>query len=246
MTALYPGLESQLPTTSLTDRAIVLDLDQTLLATQDDYEALGLMKILTDPALLPLRNRTYHLTLEEMDAPGSGNSYTYWGVTRPHLQEFLVFCFSYFRIVAVWSAGKKQYVEALVKELFRDIAPPHVVFTYDDVVMERGSVRKPLRQLIDSHPVLQRHMSLSNTLALDDNSGTFIYNSGNGVLIPAYEPACSLPALARDDPSLLQFKYWLLQPEVVAAPDVTLLDKSSIFTTPLRQYLSRSEPLPFR
>ena len=77
---------------------------------------------------------------------------------------------------------------------------------------------------------------MKNSLAIDDNPTTFSENEGNGILIPAYEPALSVEAMSRDDPSLLQLKSWLLQPNVINSQDVTLLDKSQIFNTSLRAY----------
>lgn len=243
--ALYHVAADDIPPVSITDKCVVLDLDQTLIATQDSIDSLKRLGILSDPKLLSLRNRTYHITIEDLEKPGIGTKYDFWGVTRPHVQEFLIFCFSYFKIVAVWSAGKRPYVEAIVAHIFKDIRPPHVVFTHDEIIIgPKGHVEKPLTKLIESNPVLRRNMSLQNTLAVDDNSMTFYLNYDNGILIPAYDPSVSVDALARDDPTLLQLKYWLLQPEVVNARDVTVLDKSKIFSTSLDAYKNKLRSVP--
>lgn len=237
---LYHVAADTIPSASMTDKCIVLDLDQTLIATQDSTESLKVLGILSDPKLISLRNRTYYITIEDLEKPGIGTKYDFWGVTRPHVQEFLIFCFSYFKIVAVWSAGKRPYVEAIVDHLFKDLPQPHVIFTHDDIIIgPQGHVEKPLTKMIESNPILRRHMSLQNTLAIDDNSMTFFLNHGNGVLIPAYDPSLNTNALARDDPTLLQLKYWFLQPEVVNSRDVTTLDKSKIFSTPIGTYQSK-------
>lgn len=237
---------ADIPVVSTTNMSIVLDLDQTLIATQYDISSLKDLKILSNPKLIPLRNRTYDISLEDLGRPGIGTKSNFWGVTRPHITDFLIFCFSYFKIVAVWSAGQRPYVEAIVDHIFKDIRPPHVIFTYDDIESgPNGEILKPLTKMINSNPVLKRHMSLNTILALDDNPTTYSPNIGNGVLIPPYLPSSNdnikpnINALSRDDPTLLQFKYWLLQPEVVSNTDVNKLDKSTIFTTPLETYLSR-------
>lgn len=246
ISTLYYVAANEIPSTSITDKCIVLDLDQTLIATQDSIESIKDLKILSDPTLLPLRNRSYILTIEDLEKPGIGSKYDMWGVIRPHVKEFLIFCFSYFKIVAVWSAGQRPYVEAIVDILFKDLPKPHVVFSYDDIeVGKGGAVEKPLTKMINSSPLLSKYMSLSNTLAVDDNSSTFVHNKGNAVLIPEYEPALNVAAMNRDDPSLLQLKYWLLQPEVVNSRDVTLLDKSKIFTTSLDTYRSKTPAYKF-
>jgi hypothetical protein len=208
-------------------------------------DSLTELKILSDPNLMTLRNRVYHLTIEDIEHPGAGTKYDFWGVTRPHLDEFLMFCFSYFKVVAVWSAGTRPYVEAIVDHIFRDIRPPHVIFTQDDIVWgPTGDVEKPLSKMFESNPVLTRHMSFGNTLAIDDNPNTFCQNKSNGVLIPAYDPALSIDALSRDDPALLQLKYWLLQPENVASADVRRLDKTSIFRRSLGAYQAHLQSHP--
>lgn len=225
---------------SMTDKCVVLDLDQTLIATQNYISSLIDLDILSNPNLIDLRNRTYHIEIEDIEKPGVGTKYDYWGVVRPHVMEFLIFCFSYFKIVAVWTAGQRPYGEAIVDYLFKDLPKPHVLFTHDDIETDtNGYISKPLTKMIESNPVLRRNMSLQNTLAIDDNALTFRHNLDNGVLIPAYEPVLNINALGRDDPSLLQLKYWLLQPEVVDARDVAVLDKSKIFTTSIDAYKSK-------
>lgn len=244
ISTLYHVTANDIPSTSITDKAVVLDLDQTLIATQERIDSLHNLRILSDPQLLTLRNRTYIIKVEDLENPGQGTKYNFWGVTRPHVQEFLLFCFSYFKIVAVWSAGQRPYVEAIVDFIFRDLPKPHIIFSHDDIVIRPGGhIEKPLLKMISSNAVLSRLMSLQNTLAIDDNAGTFVNNLGNGVHIPEYEPVLNINGLSKDEVSLLQLKYWLLQPEVVGARDVTVLDKSKIFTTPLETYRNRQRLL---
>jgi len=245
LSAIYHVDADDIPSTSITDKCIVLDLDQTLIATQESIESLKELNILSDPNLISLRRRVYYVTIEDLEKPGIGTKYDFWGITRPHVQEFLIFCFSYFKIVSVWSAGKRPYVEAIVDYIFKDLPQPHVIFTHDDVkIGPKGHILKPLNKMIESNPVLRRNMSLQNTFAIDDNSMTFFNNHNNGILIPAYDPSLSINALARDDHALLQLKYWLLQPDVVNSHDITTLDKTHIFSTSLETYRTKLRSLP--
>lgn len=242
---IYHIAANDIPFASITNKCIVLDLDQTLIATQDEVSSLKKLMILSDPNLISLRRRTYYITLEDLEKPGVGSKYDFWGVTRPHIEEFLIFCFSYFKLVIVWSAGKRLYVEAIVDHIFKDLPKPHFVFTYDDITFsEDGNVCKPLTKIINSNDILRKHMSLENTLALDDNSMTFRQNPGNGVLLPAYDPSLNIDSFSRDDPTLLQFKQWLLQPEVINSTDVTTLNKDNIFTTSLQSYKNKINTPP--
>ena len=215
---------------SMTDKCVVLDLDQTLIATQNDIGSLHELEILSDPRLMELRGRIYCINIEDLEKPGIGTKYDFWGVTRPHTQQFLKFCFSYFKVVAVWSAGKRPYVEAIVDHIFKDIQTPDIIFTHDDVIFgPLRQVEKPLIKIISVDP----RMSLQKTLAIDDNVMTFCHNVGNGVLIPAYEPKLSISSFNEDDPALLQLMQWLLLPEVAYSGDVSTLDMTHIFTTPV-------------
>lgn len=226
-----------IPTVSISNHCVVLDLDSTLIATQESLQSLRDLKILSDPRLMDLRRRIYHITIEDLEKPGIGTKYEFWGVTRPHLQQFLIFCFSYFKVVAVWSAGRRQYVEAIVDHIFKDLPKPHAVFTYDDIQRDGDNhIVKPLEKMMQSHPVLARYMSLENTFAIDDNSMTFYRNPANGVLIPEYLPALTIDAFSCDDPTLIQLQLWLLQPGVAKAQDIRKLDKTKIFATSVQAY----------
>lgn len=237
ISTLYYVAANDIPSTSITDKCVVLDLDQTLIATQDHIESLKELNIMSDPKLLLLRNRVYHITIEDLEKPGIGTKYDFWGVTRPHVKEFLLFCFSYFKVVAVWSAGQRPYVEEIVDSIFQDLPKPHIILSHDDIEYNSsGHIEKPLTKMIKFNPMLTRLMTLQNTLAIDDNPSTFVKNYGNGVLIPEYDPDLSIDAFNKDDQRLLQLKYWLLQPEVINSRDVNMLDKSKIFTTSIETY----------
>jgi hypothetical protein len=174
------------------------------------------------------------------DKPGTGSVNTMWGVKRPHLDRFLMFCFSYFKIVGIWSAGQRKYVEAVCDRIFNGIDDPHIVFTREKCDEIRGNINKPLSRMMESHPVLSEYMRPDNTFVLDDLSVTFSQNPLNGINIPRYEPPINVAAMSNDDPSLCQLMQWFHSDEVKNSKDVRTLDKSTIFTTPLREYINPS------
>lgn len=221
-----PLLHSTARNRALTDRTIVLDLDQTLIATQDRVSDLQTLGIVSDPRLMALRQRFYHIAIDDLERPGIGTHYDFWGVFRPHAFEFLRFCYSYFERVAVWSAGKRPYVEAIVERLFIDLPPPAIVWTYDDIEFTAtGEVLKPLTKMVQQYPEL----NLDKMWILDDNPVTFSANPSNGLLIPAYEPLPTVAGFSADDTALPKLQRWLMRPEVVAAPSTRRLDTRSIF-----------------
>nr|QBK91156.1 MAG: ctd-like (NLI interacting factor-like) phosphatase [Pithovirus LCPAC202] len=223
---------------TITDKVIVLDLDETAVHSFRSMDSYGQLGIDKHP---DLKSRAYHLLMNDVVTPhGQGNVTTMWGMKRPHINEFLIFCFSYFRVVIVWSAGKFKYVHSVVDNLFGDIIRPHLTYTWDDCLKVDGVCVKDLTKLYD-HPELGKYVRPENTLLIDDKEYSFNMTSPhNGVLIPQYKPNLNLESLRTDDIALLQLQSWFQTPEVMNSKDVRLLDKQKIFTTSL----NKATPLP--
>lgn len=220
---------------AMTNKCLVLDLDQTLINTQDEFDDLQKLKIYEDPKLMPLRRRTFRFTtLDAVGKKGVGKKDRFWGTFRPHVKEFLIFCFSYFECVVVWSAGVKRYVDEVVEKLFSDIQYPDLVLSRNETRLHSsGNIEKPLEVLYNNDR-LGHKMSPENTFILDDRLHVAEYsNPDNIVIIPPYEPSPTIRSLSADDIALQQFMQWLLKDEVKNASDVRKLDKKSIFKTPL-------------
>lgn len=205
------------------NHAIVLDLDSTLLCTMDDndmkiLESLDIMK----PANINLRSRLYHLKVSDNEKKGDGVGYEFWGITRPHLKEFLEFCFSYFEIVAVWSAGSYSYVHKIVEHIFKGINKPHIIFTFNNCDYIDGNIYKPLVRIFER----VKNMNIKNTFALDDTESTFSRNDKNGILIPKFEPKPVIEELKKDEDSLIKLKNWFLTKQVIESDDIRKLNKN--------------------
>ena len=231
MNNIYKTAIDKIPFKSLTNKCIVLDLDETLVHSYENVSELNSLNIMRDSKLLDLRGRAYELSMDDVVyKKGQGIKTEMWGITRPHVKDFLIFCFSYFKVVAVWSAGKKKYVEAIVDYLFRDIKRPHVIYSRDDCEKTTDNILiKPIEKMIKQES-LTKYMSLENTFIIDDRTTVFeTPNPYNGIQIPAYAPDSNIRSLRTDDISLKQLMTWLLRPEVVNALDVRDLDKSGIF-----------------
>ncbi len=231
---------------SITNHSIVFDLDETLVHTfpnsvgEDEKKVLALSRdlgIYTDPNLLDIRDRSYRVPLDDpTKTRGTGEKFACWGITRPHFEEFMVFAFSYFKTVNIWSAGARSYVEETTSFLERRKLPGEfkVVYTRDQCVKQNGNHYKPLEKMLQEHPEIG---TLNNTFIVDDRADTFSYNPQNGILIPVYRPEATVNSLRTDDDNLLRLKYWLLNPKVKAATDIRELNKSSIFRYSVAEYL---------
>src|SRR5665647_1412809 len=98
--SLYYTEEDQIPEFSLTDKCIELDIDESLLHSWESIEFFERLKIFSNAKALPIRNKVYALELEDVvTEEGSGVITELVGILRPHLREFIIFCFSYFRLV---------------------------------------------------------------------------------------------------------------------------------------------------
>ena len=131
----------------------------------------------------------------------------------------------------VWSAGRKNYVHAIVDHLFSGLKRPIVVYSFDDIEkLSNGTLIKPLNKLIDKVPGLNKYMGLENTFIIDDRTSVFKEpNPYNGIEIPPYKPSFNINSLRSDDDRLKQLIKWFRQPEVIHCKDVRQLDKTRIF-----------------
>lgn len=246
MSSLYKTALDEIPYKSLTDKCIVLDLDETLVHSNENLSELKELGIMTNPELMDLRNRVYEMNMDDVVyKKGQGVKTEMWGITRPHVKEFLIACFSYFKVVAVWSAGKKKYVDTIVNFLFRDIKRPHVVWSRDRCdKTSTNLLTKPLEKMIKGVPGLSRYMSLENTFIIDDRKTVFSGpNPDNGIQIPAYIPPFNVRGLRTDDIRLKQLMRWFLRSDVMNSTDIRDLDKSNVFDTDITNSVSIMESI---
>lgn len=189
-----------IPKESVTDLAIVLDIDETCVHT---FETCPRKKIDSD--------RYYEFKLGKDK---------FSGLLRPFIRDFLFFCFCYFKYVIVWSAGQKRYVHEICNILFDGIPSPHLILSRDDCASHKEGYTKPLIKIRDKIP----EITLKNTLILDDREHSFAKNPSNGILSPAYEPTHTNHL--SNDLYLKDLMKWFMDKEVVECSDVRILDKT--------------------
>ncbi|QIN54286.1 DNA-directed RNA Pol II C-term-like phosphatase [Cedratvirus kamchatka] len=207
---------------SISPHAIVLDLDETLVHTFTNIDQAIEYGIFTDPEL---RSRSYYIELTDVSIEkGVGEKTRLWGVVRPYVKEFLSFCFTYFRVVGVWSAGKKDYVEAIVDLLFRDLSCPNFVYTFDDCYKEGLNYSKPLEKLYQETNI-GAFVPKNNILCLDDRDDVCRHNIHNAIIIPPYQPE-SLQEIKQEDQALKNLMIWLSRSDVRYAEDVRAVAKN--------------------
>ena len=215
---------------SMTDKCIVLDLDECLIHSFPSGSEADFNTMLLHPRNASMRSRLFKIELYDLGDPkGGGDKHVMWGITRPHLKEFILFIFAYFKKVAVWSAGKYDYVHAIVKQIFFGLPQPCMILTYNDIKINRRDYTKPLDKVMRIDP----DFTEKNTFFLDDKASNFYPYTGNGVTIPRYDPPMNSNGMKIDDIALTQFRYWLSSNQVISNDDIRQLYKGNIFTTSL-------------
>lgn len=224
-----PGSPRSSTRPTITDKGIILDLDETLVRTFSDISQIESLGLLDNPKL---RSRVYHMELQDVAvAKGEGQITQLWGVVRPHVHEFLKFCFSYFKVVAVWSAGKKEYVHAIVELLFRDIRPPDYIYTNDHCHIEdAGDLSKPLNFMFTATDIL-RKANAYQVIILDDRLDVCRHNQEACITIPPYSPEASVKELLADEQILPILINWLMRPDIVSSKNLWKIDKKRIFSS---------------
>lgn len=224
------------PLKSLTTHNIILDLDETLVRSIDDIGILNELGILTNAEYTNLRNKLYRLKLDDcLESRGSGVCSRMWGIKRPYLNEFIEWCFTYFNLVMVWTAGQPQYAKELVKVIFHDAPSPDVTYDMRSVVVinKEGEYCKPLENLFRTERIT-KIAGLHNTFLVDDKFDNSIVNIDNAVVIPPFEPESTIEGitnLEKNDNALKVLQKWFMRKEVMECDDIRTLDKTQIFAT---------------
>lgn len=201
----------------LTDKTLVLDLDECCVHThvEEGIEDIDIMA----PSNVGLRARFFNIVFDECGS--------IWGVKRPYLDQFLSFSARYFRRIIVWSAGEKEYVLRVVKEIFKDHKQPDLVLTRDDCAYRDAvNYHKPISVLKKLIPDLD----VRTVLVIDDKTSNFKENPHNGVTIPEFRPEAK-DSFTHEDHCLAHIINWLMSHSVLNSRDFTKLDKKRIFSS---------------
>jgi len=199
------------------DRNILLDLDETLVHTHE-HEYKGNQK-----KLYSYENEHYMVNSTDLMDDGKIVTTLMWGLRRPHLNEFLKFCFDNFGLVIVWSAGSERYVKDTVNRVFYETGSPHYIFTQKDCYIDENGLTKPIKYLKENNHKL--NIDLSNTIIIDDREENFYLNKENGILIPEFNSKS-----IQKDANLLKLKKWFEKGSFTKRGDVRSIDKTSIFS----------------
>ena len=217
-------------------KCIILDLDATLISSTTDPRKFGIFLEIMASNNMELKSRLYHLSIKDVMAyedknRGQGEITEMWGVERPGLKTFLRWCFTYFSVVGVWSAGKKPYVEAICQKIFvgKGIRSPDITLTYNDCTGHYQSPLKNLRALSESDAGRELGITLENVVLVDDRTYSFSATPENGILIPPYDPDLTIESLSQNNQDLIKLGHWFSQSDFFTSSNVRFLNKEHIF-----------------
>lgn len=209
-----------------TNHCLVLDLDETLIHTFDEFKNYEKLQLYSSSKNSDLREYLYVIDIDASGVPGEGKRLKLWGAFRPALLDFLKFAVDYFEEIHVWSAGQFNYVHSIVEVIFHnnDI-PVEKIFTYEDTVFDKHkNTIKELNKLLKHAEKAHE----KNTFIVDDRDDTLV-NKKNVILIPKYKPSENRKGILTDDDALERLMKWFNKPEVINSKDVQKLDKTKIF-----------------
>lgn len=204
-------------------KALVLDLDSTLIATADNFEDLHDINIYNDNKYLPIRNRIY---ASKVFSDSSGDKINLWGMERNDTMDFIKYVNDHFMFVAVWTAAESDYANEICKTVFRDTTMPEVIWSRKMCEKDGNNYIKPLDKMIDHYK--NRGLTRSNTLIVDDTETTFMYNKENAIHIPAYN--INLESLDTNDDCLLRLMNFFNTSKFINCTDVRTLNTRKIFS----------------
>lgn len=208
-----------------TNKNIVYDLDDTLIKSFEGKESYRRFVEKNNE----LKDKIYSFYLYE----NSSTVKTFmWGIKRPHLDKLISTSFKYFNTVGVWSAGRKDYVEEIVKAIFTKRKPHFVISREfcDSVLVEPDYtvMFKPLDCIFINNPHLG--MNRENTIIIDDRDDVSSRNTMNHIEIPAFSPRESeLLTVGSQDNYLLDLINFIKSEQFIESDDVQLINKENIF-----------------
>eukprot|EP01116_Phalansterium_solitarium_P023854 TRINITY_DN8550_c0_g1_i2.p1 TRINITY_DN8550_c0_g1~~TRINITY_DN8550_c0_g1_i2.p1 ORF type:complete len:271 (+),score=64.87 TRINITY_DN8550_c0_g1_i2:149-961(+) len=201
-------------------RAIILDLDGTLLHSEEVTHSFRAESWNVKPDYVTDMVATFF---------------------RPHLRVFVKFLREHFSHVAVWTLGSKSYAEEKVEQVFgRDHG---LAFVWSAKQCVRRSARiwrdlewdaamgnmdwhKPLHKVFRKRRFRQAGIEQHNTLILEDTPSNCTHNYGNALYIRSFEPVwpwkCHLDAT---DDQLLRLIAYLSSDVIIRCPNFRSLEK---------------------
>jgi hypothetical protein len=146
------------------------------------------------------KNKTKHIIL---DIDGTlirqiENHDNYQITGRPHLKEFIDYCFATFGTVSIWTAATKEWYNEVYEKVLKHVIPTdcnfHFVYTRKHITQQQSQsnyfsdfstpvVIKPLSKVWKK---FEETHTQHNTIILDDTPTTFMWNTKNAIHIKTY------------------------------------------------------------
>jgi hypothetical protein len=116
-------------------------------------------------------------------------------ISRPYLEDFLVFCFKNFKSVSIWTAANIEWFEVVNEKIFQPMLEKHnlnfrFVWDYNKCIRTRTINYYGFKYIKNLEKVWNEYkdMNKDNTIIVDDNQISCMDNLENAIIIPSYNP----------------------------------------------------------
>ena len=110
---------------------------------------------------------------------------------RPHMREFLTFCFSHFKHVSIWTAASEEWFDIVYNKIFKSVLiklKKQFSFIYTrEKCRNPVKLYKPLSNIWKRTTKPFKDYNPGNTIIIDDNSEACIFNKKSSIIIPCYK-----------------------------------------------------------
>jgi len=108
-------------------------------------------------------------------------------IARPHLREFLGFCFKRFERVSIWTAAEKYWYDRCYKDVLKPNLPEGKSFHFVRArSLNKTTSHNPVKRLTDIYKAYPDLYNSTNTLIVDDNPFTYVENLDNAIPIQPF------------------------------------------------------------
>jgi carboxy-terminal domain RNA polymerase II polypeptide A small phosphatase len=171
----------------LSKKLLILDLDETLIHTETQYDRNPLQDL-------------YEVGTYDFKFSSSDGECQYYVTKRPHLKEFLDWAFENFK-VAVWTAAGDVYAKNVLGGVGLDWRILEFFYTRENCTIKLDYELNHYYG-IKNLTKLRKKYNLDEVLIVDDVANTAVNNFGNLVLIKPFTSD-------RNDSELLKLKNYL-------------------------------------
>jgi RNA polymerase II subunit A small phosphatase-like protein len=136
--------------------------------------------------ILDIDETLIHASEQMLDRQSDFEVQPYCVYKRPHLNEFLDFCFVHFD-VAIWTSSSKDYAHHVISHILTNNQRPVFLWSRERCTYRRNPDAYECEWLKDLKKVKRQGYQLANVIMVDDTPAKLARNYGNLVPVKSFE-----------------------------------------------------------